>query len=448
MSESLIFDIGKTNKKVFVFSHDYQVIDQEYVAFDEITDEDGVPCDDIDALSEWIISTSHKYCSDPDRDITHINFSTYGASFVYIDADGQRVGPLYNYLKPMPDELRQQFYQRYGAVGQLSRETASPALDMLNSGLQIYWLKHMRPELYARVTHALHLPQYLSYLLTVEQYSDYTSIGCHTMLWDFDSGQYHSWVHEEGIDQLLAPIVPSTHSVATQIAGRNVQIGVGIHDSSAALLPYFDRASGEFILISTGTWSIVLDPNNQDLLSDEEIQQDCLNYMSINGDAVRASRLFLGEEYKIQVEKLNLHYQLGRDHHRSIAFDKGIYNQLQKRGVHHFKFKYFVHHETEEYGADLSIFPDYIYAYHQLIWDLMAEQEKSISLAIAGEVPPIIFIDGGFADNEVFVEMMKMRYPTAKIYVSQSPIGSALGAAMVVNMPVENKTTVNSRDQV
>ncbi|NJN34987.1 MAG: hypothetical protein HC817_12755 [Saprospiraceae bacterium] len=32
----------------------------------------------------------------------------------------------------------------------------------------------------------MHLPHYFSYLLTGEKASEYTSIGCHTMLWDFE----------------------------------------------------------------------------------------------------------------------------------------------------------------------------------------------------------------------------------------------------------------------
>jgi hypothetical protein len=36
-----VFDIGKTNKKVFLFSEQYEIVFEQSTQFDEITDEDG-----------------------------------------------------------------------------------------------------------------------------------------------------------------------------------------------------------------------------------------------------------------------------------------------------------------------------------------------------------------------------------------------------------------------
>ena len=58
--QTLIFDIGKTNKKVFVFDADYQIIYEESHRISEIKDEDGDACDDLDSLIEWITSTTKK----------------------------------------------------------------------------------------------------------------------------------------------------------------------------------------------------------------------------------------------------------------------------------------------------------------------------------------------------------------------------------------------------
>ena len=96
-------------------------------------------------------------------DIKALNFTTYGASFVYIDEDGNPVAPLYNYLKPYPEELKKKFYDTYGGEENFSKITASPVLGSLNSGMQLYRIKHEKPELFKKIKHALHLPQYLSY---------------------------------------------------------------------------------------------------------------------------------------------------------------------------------------------------------------------------------------------------------------------------------------------
>jgi sugar (pentulose or hexulose) kinase len=45
----LIFDVGKTNKKILLFNEDYQLVLDQLQVFEEITDEDGFPCEDINA---------------------------------------------------------------------------------------------------------------------------------------------------------------------------------------------------------------------------------------------------------------------------------------------------------------------------------------------------------------------------------------------------------------
>ena len=48
-----IFDIGKTNKKFFLFDEELNEISEEYVKFPTIEDEDGEECDDLEKISSW-----------------------------------------------------------------------------------------------------------------------------------------------------------------------------------------------------------------------------------------------------------------------------------------------------------------------------------------------------------------------------------------------------------
>jgi sugar (pentulose or hexulose) kinase len=128
---------------------------------------------------------------------------------VHVDQDNKVTAPLCNYLKDFPEDLKQEFYSKHGGEEKIAQETASPVLGNLNSGMQLYRIKHRKPELFNRIKYSLHLPQYLNYLVTGNFYSDITSIGCHTQLWDFGKNTYHVWVKEEGIDRILAPIFPS-----------------------------------------------------------------------------------------------------------------------------------------------------------------------------------------------------------------------------------------------
>ena len=207
----LIFDIGKTNKKLFVFNDQYEIVHQQETRIEEIKDEDGYPCEDLQSLTDWIrnsyIEIGKKFS------ITALNFSAYGASFVNIGHDGKPATPLHNYLKPFPEQLHDEFYRQYGGEEKFSVETASPDLGNLNSGLQLYRIKKQKPEIFDKIKYSLHLPQYLSWLFTGKPCSDITSIGCHTALWNFGSNQYHHWVDDEGIIEKLAPLFPSDKSI-------------------------------------------------------------------------------------------------------------------------------------------------------------------------------------------------------------------------------------------
>lgn len=455
MKTTLVFDIGKTNKKVFLFDKHCRQVYESYKQFEEKQDEDGFPCDDLPAIQQWMQTTLQQLLEDEKYDIRAINFSTYGASFVHIDRHGQPVTPLYNYLKPVPSIVLQLFYEKYGERLQIARETASPPLDMLNSGLQLYWLKHTRPEIFRKIRWSLHLPQYLSFLLTGVPVSDFTSIGCHTMLWDFSRNDYHEWVYREEIDRILAPIVDTATSINTGIFQKRVKVGVGIHDSSAALLPYLRASNKPFLLMSTGTWSISLNPFNRELLTDEELENDCLNYMRVDGKPVKAARLFLGEEYKVQIEQLQTFFKVGEDAHQQVAFNEELYEKLfaERRC---FKF---VHLQTpweQPENSELQGFASFEEAYHQLMFELAELQVQAAGMAI-GNIPiEKIYIDGGFADNEVFVHMLTRAFEQSnlsaadaedaaamKIYTTRAALGSALGALVAISPMKIKKVFLN-----
>src|SRR4029079_8454255 len=161
-----VIDVGKTNKKMFLFDQDYNIVYERSARFLETTDEDGDPCENLESLRLSVFDSLRSLFNKKDFDVKAINFSAYGASFVNIDEDGNPVTPLYNYLKPYPAELKKKFYNTYGGEEAFSLSTASPVLGSLNSGMQLYRLKYEKPEIFDQVKYSLHLPQYLSYLIS------------------------------------------------------------------------------------------------------------------------------------------------------------------------------------------------------------------------------------------------------------------------------------------
>ena len=132
-----IFDAGKTNKKVLLFDENYNIVDEQAKQLEETKDEDGFACEDIDALTKWVQQKFNELLCRKDVEIKAVNFSAYGASLVHLDKQSKHVALLYNYLKPYPEKLKNQFYNTYGDEGLLAKQTASPVLGSLNSGLQL-----------------------------------------------------------------------------------------------------------------------------------------------------------------------------------------------------------------------------------------------------------------------------------------------------------------------
>jgi len=427
-----IFDIGRSNKKFFLFDKKLKEVYRAYTIIDEIQDEDGFPCDDITGIIGWIKKTLSKFLNKSKYAIQAVNFSAYGASMVHVDKFGKPVAPLYNYLKPIPTDILEGFYNKYGDQWQLAKETSSPPLAMLNSGLQPYWLKYAKPKIYDQIKWSLHLPQYLSYLFTGLPVSDYTSIGCHTMLWDFSKKDYHRWVYEEKIDHLLAPIVDTTTMVLKSHEGHRLKFGVGIHDSSAALLPYFIFANSPFLLISTGTWSISMNPFSAAPLSRKNLQSDVLRFMQIDGRPVKASRLFLGNEYKGQIKKLRTHFRKKAKHHHAIKINWKLINELRTNYKRKFNFETISVPRKMTQDGSLNQFRNFEEAYHQLMLELVELQIASTKMAVGKTRLKKIYIDGGFIDNELFVKLLAEHFSDHKVETARSGLGSALGAAIVI----------------
>ena len=174
---------------------------------------------------------------------------------------------------------------------------------------------------------------------------------------------------QEGLDKILPPIKQN----------------VGLHDSSAALIPYFSAFESPFILLSTGTWCISLNPFNNNVLTQQELQKDALCYLSYHGKPVKAARLFAGKLHEVEVQKL-----------KEASLSADAYEQ----------------------------------AYAHLMQDIVKQQVQSTNLILQGTQIKRIFVDGGFSKNELYMSGLAKAYPELEIYAATIAQASAIGAAL------------------
>jgi len=431
----VIIDVGKTNKKILVFDQRYKIVYEKSARFIETQDEDGDPCENLESLRLSVYDSLREVFKIKQFEIKAINFCTYGASFVYVNESGQPLAPLYNYLKEYPAALKEEFYATHGGEAAISLATASPILGSLNSGMQLYRVKKEKTELYASIKYALHLPQYLSYLISGEFYTDLTSIGCHTQLWDFNKNDYHDWVKQEGLIEKFAPIVRASEVFPAEFPGNNYHVGTGLHDSSAALIPYLVNFHEPFVLISTGTWCISLNPFNASPLTSEELEEDCLCYMQYQGKPVKASRIFAGYEHELQVKRIAVHFGYDVWRYRNMAYNPELMQTIVKRGLEEKKdLKSSKMNKMSDFeGRDLSGFSTDEEAYHQFMYDLIKLQYSSTQLVLTGTKAKRIFVDGGFSKNAIYMNLLALIFVDQEVFAASMAQSTALGAALAIH---------------
>lgn len=426
-----VVDIGKTNKKIFLFDDSFNVVSQNYRQFNEVKDDDGFPCDDLDAIEEWILSEIRRIQSEGNYKIKAINFSTHGASLVYLNEKGERLTPLYNYLKPLELADYSFIYDANGGVGEFSRQTASPAYGMLNAGMQMIWLKNKKPDVWKNVKYILHYPQYLSYLFTKEITADYTSIGAHTAIWDFDHMQYHKWLKDEGIS--LPEPCNGKEAIKAEVNGEPIAIGSGLHDSSSSLIPILEsNGDDDFVLLSTGTWIIAMNPFSKETLTAHQLKNNCLCFMTPLKKQVKSSMQFLGHVHELNTKAFCDYYDLPENYFLNVGLNKKLCEDIIREG----RQVFFPNKVPEDYMADLGQlkrYDSFEKAYHQLVYEISYLVFEGIQLILDSDSNlRSIYITGGFNKNDIFVECLSQMLPEQKIKFPNVRNASALGAALLM----------------
>ena len=72
-----VFDVGKTNKKLFLFDENYKIVFERSARFFETVDEDGFPCENLDSLKLSVFDSLREVFRIKEFDIKAVNFSSY-----------------------------------------------------------------------------------------------------------------------------------------------------------------------------------------------------------------------------------------------------------------------------------------------------------------------------------------------------------------------------------
>lgn len=157
--------------------------------------------------------------------------------------------------------------------------------------------------------------------------------------------------------------------------------------------------------------------------------------MDFQGKPVKASRLFAGYEHEQEVKRIAAHFNQSPLGYRKMRFNREIAARLQKRNSQEedqrdlkkvLKSSVFATRELSAFSTEEE-------AYHQLMLDLLKEQVHSTNLVLQGTTVNKIFVDGGFSQNDIYMNLMAIYFPEIEVYAAFIAQATATGTAMVIH---------------
>jgi sugar (pentulose or hexulose) kinase len=464
-----VIDIGKTNKKVHIYSEELELVDSRSKTFEPIV-RDGVSFEATSELYEWLLDTLSDLAARYPIEV--ISITTHGASFACVDEAGELAVPVVDYTYEPGGSFHDEFYELAGERDELQRTTATLELKALvNPGKGIFFLKKTYPQQFARTRHILMYTQYFAFKLTGVVTSDPTYLGCHTYLFDPASLSYSAVADRLGVRELLPARLQNPGEVAgrilPEVAARTglsplVNVLVGIHDSNASLIPYLIKKHDEDLIVnSTGTWCVTMHPATEVSFSEDEIGKAIFFNMSAFREPVKTSILVGGLEFETYTRLLREHYgmegfpefnpRLYRDIVSSrsefilptVVPGTGQYPQSAARIVDHGET--FTLDEVRSGSRAPALFSDVSRAYAALNLSLALQTStalRRVGLREGGAV----YTEGGFRGNEDYNRILATLHPDSAFYLSGMPEATSFGAALLGLASLQDVPVASLRD--
>ena len=82
---------------------------------------------------------------------------------------------------------------------------------------------------------------------------------------------------------------------------------------------------------------------------------------------------------------------------------------------------------------NLDDFKNYEEAYHQLIADIIVQQIRSTNIVLKGTSVRNIFVDGGFGNNPIYMQLLALAFPEIEVYAASVAQATAMGAALAIH---------------
>jgi len=447
-----VLDVGKTNKKASLYSHEFEVVAEERTTIGT-KEYNGLEVEDTQEILPWFLEVIKKLASK--YEIRAIAITTHGATFALLDEHGQLAHPVISYTSERGAEVQEEFYEVFGSRTALHRETSTADIGFCNMAKVLYFVKTRLPETWATCRHGLFYGPYFAYELTANMGLEPTYIGNHTYFWDFARKTWSSVARRLTADKLFGAKISNPWDCAGVLRSDlardyglppDCKVTLGIHDSNANFLPYLAKGYDDFLLNSTGTWCVLMRNSEKVTLSDEEIKAKVFFNQDALGRPVRTSLVTLGMDYdtfgaftdakdmsdadvlKQVVESRDLFVIPG------VLPDATAFPGAAPRVVHGDRV-YMLDALQKEAGTPMTSLGQRYFAALNLGLAIATARMLSRCGIRRGTT---VFIEGGFAKNSVYCTVLAALCPEQTFALTSMKEGTSFGAALTGWMAATN----------
>ena len=460
-----VIDIGMTNKKIAVYDDSLQQLDAHYRVFEPLL-VNGMECHDLEAMECWFTGELKSFAKN--YPVKAIAISTHGATFVCMGNDGKTALPCVYYTHEPGEDFHRRFYERFGKAEDLQAETGTPFFKaLINPAKNIMLMQELFGDSFKNVKAILPYSQYWGFRFTGKAGVESTYMGNHNYLWDHLNNCCSKVAHELGIASLIPDklckswdILGTINSETAEKTGLDNEtiVTMGIHDSNSALLPHFAK-KGErgFILNSTGTWCVIMNPVEKYGFAPDELGKVVFFNISAYGSPIKTAIFLGGLEFETWSEIFK--DQHGRkdfpgwneELYRSIFKEKKLFllpelkqgsgqfpasrSRITEDGKNYFFddiCKNISSGSVEDAGKP-PCFADYEKCFAALRISLVMQTLTALERA-GMEKGYDVYTEGGFRKDESYSRLLSSALINNKVYLTDINEASALGAAMTAKM--------------
>ena len=418
-----VVDVGKTNLKLLIATAGGELV-AHISRVNDFTATNPYPLIDTGAIMDWLLSALRELAKR--HKIAAIIATTHGCTGTLCDEAGD-VLPMMDYEAPAPDWLDADYAK---IAPPYSEVMTTNGPGVMRGARQLLWQARAFPDEFGRAKYFLAFPQYIAWRLGGRRATEISHLAAQSHLWAPLQRDFSSIVKNQGWQKLFPPFAKAGEVLGTISPAIAAQTGIaqtcqilcGVHDSNANLFRYKAAGLADGTLLSTGTWMIGFERTRD--LATLDAMRNMVSNVDVDGAPIASTLTMAGREYASIV---------GDAPQVPDAEVIAAARTLIARGTF----------ALPSFGDDAGLFPGSAKrgrivgpkpenaAQRRALGALYVAFTASACLDALGSQRQPIIIDGGFAANKPFAQMLASLRPGQTVHVSHSRDGTALGAALL-----------------